>query len=676
MPLAAPEEPKVYTTIYNQFKGVDFTNDPTQVYKRRSPDAVNFTPDDGGIPYKRVGWKTVYEPMSQLDEIPIREMWSFEYADKQHLLYVRGNKMYAYGNDTNPLLTFESEDSNVVAIFFNAMSGGAFYVLADNKLMEYTVVELSGSKTFQFAEVDAYVPTVMISRDPSGGGTLYESVNLLTRKRKESFLGDDTSKDYFTTTPIKSQTEIVKVKNESGEYVTLKRNTDYTVNYELGKITFTTAKPPVVTGEDNVLIEYTSDQAYAAADSLKNCTVAAVYNNKIFLTGASGTYKSYVWYCQYEDATYWVDTNYFVVGDDFTKIMGLIDLGEYLGVVKESTPQSSTIFLAYPLTFDETSTYAIRQSITGVGALSKKSFQSLDGEQLFLSDDGIYGISAVMTGDDETAWGSTAVKNRSYFINRKMLEEPNLEKSISVVWNGFYILCVNSHCYLLDSTQKNSWATTKTNLQYECYYWENIPATAFCVHDTELWFGTADGRLCKFKDASKDGNSAFNDDGMPISCHWSTIMDNDGATQYFKNLQKKGCLVTIQSMNRSTQNTSCEVYIKYDDNDPVYIGAIAAQQVAVPQDFYTKKKIKKYKRLQFIVRNDLIDESFGIQEIVKLYTMGNYSKNKVTDEILVYTLIVDKNDDLYVSGVDVENLKLELADDGNLYYLGDDEVLP
>ena len=45
-----------------------------------------------------------------------------------------------------------------------------------------------------------------------------------------------------------------------------------------------------------------------------------------------------------------------------------------------------------------------------------------------------------------------------------------------------------------------------------------------------------------------------------------------------------------------------------------------------PQDIYLKKKVKKYKRLQIIIRNDSVSEGFGIFQIAKTYAVGNYAK--------------------------------------------------
>ena len=118
--------------------------------------------------------------------------------------------------------------------------------------------------------------------------------------------------------------------------------------------------------------------------------------------------------------------------------------------------------------------------------------------------------------------------------------------------------------------------------------------------------------------------NAYNDNGMAIKCEWSTIFDNDGATNFFKNLQKKGCLVTIQPMER----TGVDVYLRADDKEEIMIGSSSITNSDVPWEFYLNKKVKKYKRLQIIVRNNNVNEGLGIQEIIKIYTIGNYSKNR------------------------------------------------
>lgn len=658
MPLAAPEEPKKYTTVYSDFRGVDFTNDPATVYKRRSPYALNIIPDVGGIPYKRTGWRVEYHPQ---EKKKIRNMWSFDYAETSHLIYVRGNKILRLGNGEEPVMTLSSDNTEVAGVFFNAMSGGKFYFLADSKIMEY-YQDADGD--FKAKEITPYVPTAIIGRSPSGGGTVYEDVNLLTRRRKEMFLGDASSTEYYLSAGVDlSKPVAVSVKNETGDFVPLINGTDYTMSEN--SIVFAAVKPPVVTGEDNVMVEYFAEGTPDAYLAIKKCTVASVYNNQVFLSGTEGELKSRVWYSAYANPAYFPDLSYFVVGDDYGGVMGLIDLGEYLGIVKESNPESSTVFLAYPVTLDDNTAYAVKQSITGVGALSKKTFHSLNGEQLFLSDDGIYGIMADMQGKEVS---SSFVKNRSYYINGKLLKESGLDKAVSVVWNSFYILCVNGHCYLLDGTQKSSWATERTNLQYESYYWENVPATAFCVFGNVLYFGTDDGMICHFKSFSDYGNEAYNDNGEPIKCEWRTILDSDGAVNFFKNLQKKGSVVVLQSADNGLSNTSAEIYVKADDKKETYVGMIATENTDVPSEFYLNKKVKKYKRLQIIIRNDMVNEAFGVQEIVKVYTIGNYSKNK-TKGVELYTLFLENGENLYLNGYNIDDMERTVDEEAGIVTL-------
>ena len=677
MPLQTPEEPKVYTTVYKNFKGVDFTADQARVFNRRSPDAVNIMPDDGGIPYKRTGWERKFIPSSE--KCPVRNMWSFEYGGAEHFLYTKGSGVFSYDSETErQLLQLSSDKAETLGIYFSSNAGNSFFMLADQQLKEYQEKEPG---VYDFADIDPYVPLILFSKAPNGGGQQYENINLLTRCRKEEFLSDGTSTEYYVASKIDISKEvIVEVKDTTGVFQEKTEGTDYTIDAEAHLIKFSVAPQEpgsegysVPTGEDNVRVTYYASGENTAADFLKTCTVATVYDRHVFFSGASGDYRSYVWYSEYADVRYIPELSYFVVGDDFTSIMGLIDLGEYLGVIKESTPETSTIYLAYAMSFDNDTAYAVKQSISGVGALSRKTFNSVNGEQLFLSDDGIYGVSAEQESESSMT-AVTAVKNRSYYINNRLLKEPGLKEAISVVWKGFYILCVNGNCYLLDSTQKNSWTTDRTNLLYECYYWENIPATAFVVHGGHLWFGTAKGELCRFKTAEESGNEAFNDDGDPIPCKWTTVLDNDGLTQYFKNLQKKGNLVTVQPMDRTLGNTSVEVYVKADNGEPMYIGAFAGLDTSVPQEIYLRKKIKKYKRLQIIVENNMINESFGVSEIVKMYTIGNYSKNKGGQGDRLYTFMVDEKSDLYINGLGVGTLEDDTDNDAVIVTLKNSDL--
>ena len=242
-------------------------------------------------------------------------------------------------------------------------------------------------------------------------------------------------------------------------------------------------------------------------DAFFGCSKFAVYGSgltsQVFATATGKTaYKSRVWYTGlglgYENITmpsgglpnYFPELNYVEVGSNDTAVMSTIKCGEYLGIVKQGKTTDTSIYLAYPTSFDNDTTYAVKQSIAGIGAVSNGAFNVLNEEPLFLSEEGVMGIEI---GEDNR------LRSRSYFINKRLLQEPNLQRAISFVHNTQYWLCVNNHCYVLDGTQKTSWANEKTNLQYECYFLDNIPAQCFAKMDSDLYFTDFRGNLCKFK---------------------------------------------------------------------------------------------------------------------------------------------------------------------------------
>ena len=410
--------------------------------------------------------------------------------------------------------------------------------------------------------------------------------------------------------------------------------------------------------------------------AFSQCSRALVFGsgivNQIFLTSSPYTnYNTRVWYSGATNPKYFPELNYFEVGATDKPIMGLIKVGEYLGVVKQGDNIDTAVYLAYPTTFAEDPVYAVKQNIGGIGAISNGAFNILNEEPLFFSKDGVMAIE-VSTQDTDRQ-----LRNRSYYVNKKLCSEDNPSKAISFVYDGMYWIALNGHCYVLDGNQKVAWENTKTNLQYEAYYLDNIPAQCFCRFHDELWFTDFNGNVCRFytdadekkyhDDYHVDGakyvvdyapidgfypitslddtvavgdfithedtwytvaevgeNSVRVDEGVAIDAVWSTIADDDGSVHYFKNLQKKGVVVSLMP----SSDSGVDVYVKADSNDPVLVGTTDAKDYELPFDFYLRKKVKKYKRLQFICRNNVVDDSFGLDQIIKSYTVGNYSKNR------------------------------------------------
>lgn len=212
-------------------------------------------------------------------------------------------------------------------------------------------------------------------------------------------------------------------------------------------------------------------------------------------------------------------------------------------------------------------------------------------------------------------------------------------------------MCVNDHCYVLDGRSKSQDKYNNTDFLYESYYWENVPAKVFNVFKNELWFGDANGHLCKFNSDVvgrtkycdngtanvNDGGEIYMTGGVAIPCKWSTPLDDDDKPQYFKTLSKRGSQLTMLPYDR----TSAKVTLIKDGEIKSELGVFYADiqnwEVVdferftfssndTAQDDFFKRKVKKYKRLQILVENDAIYEPFGILGITKTYTFNNFSK--------------------------------------------------
>lgn len=118
---------------------------------------------------------------SNFPEEPITQLLKSDMNDKRSQMYLLGNKVYI--NDGKNYLVYENGRLKNVA-------------------------------------EDAYVPTTTVSRKPTGGGKRNEDVNLLTPKRRNTFLGDGTSKTYYLDATNITEVLLVKVNGASLTYMT------------------------------------------------------------------------------------------------------------------------------------------------------------------------------------------------------------------------------------------------------------------------------------------------------------------------------------------------------------------------------------------------------------------------------------------------------------------------
>lgn len=341
------------------------------------------------------------------------------------------------------------------------------------------------------------------------------------------------------------------------------------------------------------------------------------YDSRLFGASRARTYYSRA------SAPFVIDDNFYFDVDQPVKM--LAKSSSAITIIADEAG-NSPIYLAKG-TYDEQlgmPVYSITASNANAGAVSPKVMGVLNDEPLFLSETGIYGITTNYYSDKFSI-------SRSGKINKRLMTEPNLSSAVGVVFNNYFYLAINNHMYILDGRHRDR--SKNGDNSYECYFFDNMPIiTDMYVIDNRLYF--SDGtHLYTWNDeldsyARYLDNAVQTEDGVwhgtTVKCKWSSIIDDGGAPQYYKTLQKKGTMVTISP----PMQTSCQITVKKDAWEEIYIGRFDGSTFALSDavlDAFTKKKIKKYKRIQFIIENNE-PEPFGIVSVVKSFILTNYAK--------------------------------------------------
>ena len=504
---------------------------------------------------------------------------------------------------------------------------GKLYLIDGKQLVVY-----DGSSV---SPVEGYIPLLTISKDPTGGGTDYEALNLLQPKFRERFLGTETATEFHLSFSGLDETPVTaKVMDADGNWVDKTENTDFTVNRETGVVTFNTAPgASPVTGEDNVEIE-AARTVEGYADRINKCTIGILFGvngatDRLFLSG-NPDYANYDWYSGQDDPTYFPDTGYSVVGTSKSAIVGYSIINNYLATHKDEMEVDRNVIIRAGNLVENEPAFPITNTLQGPGAIAPWSFAYLGTEPVFLTRLGIYAI----TPSDIN--GERYSQDRSYFMNGKLLSEPQLEDSFGFTFKDLYWLCLNGVAYILDGLQSLGATPSEpySNRQYACFYRTNIPARVMWSENNVLFFGTYDGRVCEFY-TDKESIFSYNDDGQPIHAIWETP-DLFGKYFYQNKTWRYIALQLASSVATSVkiwaQKRGVWTLIKNETSKARYFSfeqlvfsKLTFSNDTTAKTIPVKTRIKKVDKTRLRLENDSKDEPFGLMQIaVEFVESGKY----------------------------------------------------
>lgn len=541
----------------DDFKGVDFSSSPLRVQSNRASYMTNFI-NENGVNKKRNGWNTEYQIGRYTDDSPyipqnINNMFVYTRQNgyREWIIHA-GRRIFSmeYGNpyaehvDIMESSTYEPADVNPDKIEDKRSShlfqGKRAYLIGCGDFLVYGT--WNSGDTYELRRVanniDTYVPLTTTSIDADGVTdtvrATVEDVNLLNSKRKNGLVGHEPNTTiggesgckWTLDAPVKSLSSVfITVSNVGGATFILSGTTSAILNgvgdsvgwidvaaETNGVLNLKLDTEPDLPNSSNITIEFETANSLIAPNRsarIAECNFGIEFgangkDDRLFLSGNT-EFKNIDFFSASDNYTYFGDQNTTALGSDQTAIMGYSRLSDStLAIHKEGNGQEANIY--YRTGYDKEITdsngnfvkmqsiFPITTGTVGEAVVSSRTCVNFNGDNLILSNSGIYGI--VMSSN--IASSERYARERSRTINADLMKR-NLSEAVCAVHQNRYYLAVEGVCYVADARYKYTPAdSVDGSYNYEWWYWDNIPARTWFSYDGKLYFGTEEGWICSF----------------------------------------------------------------------------------------------------------------------------------------------------------------------------------
>lgn len=303
---------------------------------------------------------------------------------------------------------------------------------------------------------------------------------------------------------------------------------------------------------DNITVTYEPDNDSIVINpylgSIGACYGIDGINDRLFLAGHPD-HPNVIFFSEIDDPTYFPDQYTISVGSPNSKIIGMMRLNDgTMAVFKE--PSASDVCLyyikgSYRNQYDDAGNIKKVLPVFSVSAspfyeapISSHAFTSIHGDNIFFAKDGIYAIEP----EQNISADIRIARNRSSAITPRLAGEKIIDATCITHKNKCYFCYTTSDgengCYVADAAYKYI-PEGELSYNYEWWYLDNVPARVFAVVNDELWFGTYDGRICRFTDGYTDVLFNYFESGF-VALYDANgdgeISGEEGMFQYNKNV--------------------------------------------------------------------------------------------------------------------------------------------
>lgn len=385
--------------------------------------------------------------------------------------------------------------------------------------------------------------------------------------------------------------------------------TDYGSNPEHSK------KKVIPINSVDMILAFTQ---YSYKDRIDRASICCKFGasgnmDRLFVAGWDKM-PEYEFWSDIDNPLYFPDTNYACLGDEDTAIMGWSRINNnQMAVHKNSNGSDPTIYVQSSRVDEKgAAAFPVTEGPPGDGVISQRAFGVLCGEPLALSEKGVFATKYVA---DIAADVRYAVP-RSYYINPK-LKECDLSDAEAIVFNNRYYLSLgDGRVFVADGAQRYAVGGDSDESSFEWFPWDNVPARIWWVSEGRLYFGTADGRICRFTDG-------FMDIDKPVRAYWTSPWLDFGTQTYYKKIKNVVLTCTEPRTDFSEVNID---YIGKNGAKTVKSYLIDnTSHLGVIPSIATNRKAKKVTGLKVRVRSDNA-EDFGIMGLSFLYIVSGKFK--------------------------------------------------